>query len=410
MAPRSGDLHTAQDISSIFDEYWLNFSVNAGDIIEERILEHGVGLSNNILQKGKPMQTADLRRALEQTVSGYATSRPGGDGSDGNLTVDRTQYFDADRLYQFNNLYITDSGRIRVRGSGHSLRILVKGTLRMDSGSRIYFDGESGRRGYWGRRGSYGRYGDIGTGRASGGSGGRGGSGRSSYSRTNGGRGGAGGDGGTGGRGGNGETSSGKGPYSGKSGDSGSAGSNGSSGASNSSIAYTYAISYDDVISQNHVHGRRYGGGDGGHGGSGYSGHRGSKGSKRRRYCDKRNSYGNCKDWDYRSGYRGRGGRGGRGGHSGGEGGGGGYGAGVIYIEAKHLDLHGRIYARGGRGGYPGGWWSYRGQYGQGGAGGLIVLRYHTQNTSGFYTYTDGGYSYDNAPGPDGRTLWSQRS
>jgi len=429
MAIQSEQIQTAQELRALFDKYWLDLGIGPDEVIKEGVLEAKLGLSNT-LRQGEQARALDVQQALDDTVVGFATNIPGGDGSDGNLTVSGTTYLNTNQVYQFNNLHVTSNGRILPQGSGESLRILVKNELRIDDGGSIAFDGSSGRRGSSGRYGWGGRWGSPGTGRSSGGEGGRGGRGgdggrgQSSYwwgwgrrtKPTNGGDGGRAGRGGTGGRGGNGQYGYtwwwfrdwnwSRGPYAGRPGSNGYSGSNGDAGSPRVYYKYSSAVYYNDVVSQKSIEGRLYGGGAGGRGEDGDTGEKGHRGGERRSLgCRVRGIYGICWLFGYRHGIRGRGGTGGRGGRGGGEGGGGGYGAGIIYIEAKHVILNGVIQARGGTGG-SGGWGGNSGQQGQGGAGGLVVLKHHTLTGNG-HTDARGGSGY--ASGPNGHDIQWRR-
>lgn len=375
-----GEIKTAAAIRDLFDQYWYDIDVQPGEVIDDSVFEAKLGV--DAFEEGEQViQEVDVRTAIENSVQGFADAVPGGNGSDGDLTVSGTTYLQTDRVYQYNNLHITSTGRIYPTGSGTSLRILVKDTLRVDSGGIIGFDGSSGANGASGAIGGNGSSGAYGTGRTSGGGGGPGGNGGAGGAPN----GGAGGLGGIGGRGGDGETSGGAGPYAGLSGNGGAAGANGGSGATDTT-SYTAATDYSTVIGQTGIAGRRYGIGAGAKGATGGSGNTGATGGTRSSYKCGYLNLSTC----YNDGTRGRGGTGGKGGQGGGGGGTGGTGAGAIYIEAKNIQISGTIHARGGSGGSGGGSGSLQGEGGQGGAGGLLVLKYHNGIDNGAWQVNGG--------------------
>jgi hypothetical protein len=408
-----GEIKTATAIRDLFDQYWFNINIQPGDLIDDSILEAKLGF--NAFQEGQQrVQEIDVRDAIASTVQGFADAVPGGNGADGDLVVSGTTYLQTDRVYQYNNLHVTSTGRIFPTGVGSSLRILVKGTLKVDSGGIIGFDGELGIVGANGAAGLSGFGGANGTGRASGGAGGTGGSGGVGGSGvSNGGVGGTGGSGGTGGTGGDGQTAAGDGPYAGGAGAPGAAGLVGGAAAIDTT-AYAAVTDYTSVIQQTAIRGRVYGGGAGAQGGTGAVGATGNagggRGSYQESYCCNTNIYGNCTQTCtrtvYTDGTRGRGGTGGTGGIGGGQGGGGGQGAGAIYIEAKNIQIAGTIRARGGNGG-PGGTGGNTGGQGQGGAGGLIVLKYHAGVDTGSWQVSGG---LGHTAGPVGHVLKQRRS
>jgi len=447
MSLSPGSVITVADIANEFDKHWLSPPVGFKGLISDSVLENTLGF--DAFPKGSRLLVSSISTALNNKVSSFDSAKtlPGGDGSDGDLTMNGWFIPEKDRVYQFNNLTLNvgilpiNNGWL-TSGSSGKIIILVKETLTLGPGCVIHVSGNPGNIGARGGDGADGQFSQQGTythqtvrSQSSGGYYGYYGETTTNITTASvgglAGAGGAGGSGGggagqNGGAGGNGarpkidsndpgvDGNPGQQPF-GNTAGSLAAGGDGQPGPrypNTSNFALISSLQMGSNLRSNQ--GTPGMGGAGGHGYAGTSG--GHTPSTSGFYSTVQTEQGdwvqvyNDDDW----GTPGGGGSGGSGGGGGGEGGIGGNYGGIIYIEAKNINSGGAyIIANGGSGGRggDGGWGgqsnqSYQqglpfqwvegggsgtpGGQGGGGNGGLVVVKYKNLNGT-LQTEVNGG-------------------